>query len=406
MTTPLSPDQKSSVIAFRNWCGSDAPVFRLDGPAGTGKTTIAKQMAAATTAPTIYTAPTGKAASRLSTKVGEPAVTLHSLLFTPRTVEEPDPRNPKRTITRPAFSDRGRDLDGHLVIVDEASMVPKFVGEALVRTGARVLVIGDSAQLSPVKSATYFTDDDRYPINAHLTSIHRQAHGNLIIDRATDIRTGKAVPFGSTPEFSLSRDASGLTVDDLLAADQVLCATHLQRHAINTLFRERLNLRSSVAVGDKMVCMRNDTALGVLNGTMWEVVGIEGAPPSMTAVMRSRDGFADGDIRVPLRSADAPIDPKRDYGEDVLKNPQDYQPWLPHGFTHGYAITTHKSQGSEWDHVVVAGHGVWSLPPYGGTNGARWWYTAVTRASRKVTAIESFSVGDLADVNQLVAEPA
>ena len=83
----LSPDQQSAVADFRKWCGSDAPVFRLDGPAGTGKTTIAKQMAAGVDAPTIFTAPTGKAASRLSSKVGEAAVTLHSLLFTPSTVK-------------------------------------------------------------------------------------------------------------------------------------------------------------------------------------------------------------------------------------------------------------------------------------------------------------------------------
>ena len=307
---------------------------------------------------------------------------------------------------RPVFSDRRRDLRDHLVIVDEASMVPKYVGEALVRTGARILVIGDSAQLAPVKSTTYFTDDDRYPINARLKSIHRQAHGNLIIARATDIRTGKAVLFESTPEFSLHESASGLTADDLLAADQVLCATHAQRHTINTLFRERLGHGSSVAVGDKMVCLRNDPALGVLNGTLWTVVGIEDAPPGMTAVMRSLDGFFDGDIRVPLRSEDAPTDPKRDHDEDVQKNPQDYQPWLPHGFTHGYAITVHKSQGSEWDHVVVCGHELWSLPPYGGLNGSRWWYTAVTRASRRVTAVASFSINDLAGARRLVEEPA
>jgi len=457
MTAALSADQAHAVSAFRQWWHTpDAPqVFRLDGHAGTGKTTVVRAMVdsvACTAATVVYAAPTGKAAARLRERGCFGARTLHSLLyFRPdeavlRDGELPSPGvsdtereqrdlhhktwvprlsgYPKWIYTefndsdaaeswfdsekRPEFHKLGSPVE--LVVVDEASMVHPFVGEDLLREPVRILVVGDSAQLPPVKGEQFFTDDNRFPVDAHLTTVHRQSKGSGILAKATDIRSGRGMCFGSTRCGQLNGlwvvdDPSEVEDAAPLEADQILCATNSQRHAINTSVRASRGFTVPLVIGDKLVALKNVAHFGVFNGTLWTVVAFKFVRlPKfgnvvIAAMLQPNDvdpnavpKLFEAPIRLPPAVAKAYLaaggDTRVDkYGGTTPDNAYG----LPFGFAYGYAITVHKAQGSEWDRVLIAGAPNWCPEDWKG-DGARWAYTALTRAKSAAIYVRDWPV--------------
>ena len=94
---------------------------------------------------------------------------------------EKDEFGRKRLTFAPRHS--GGELTGDVVLVDECSMVPISIGEQLMRTGAKVIAVGDPAQLPPIKEIGFFRTPD-----ALLTEIHRQAWESPIIRQAMAVR--------------------------------------------------------------------------------------------------------------------------------------------------------------------------------------------------------------------------
>jgi exodeoxyribonuclease-5 len=123
--------------------------------------------------------------------------------------------------------------------------------------------------------------------------------------------------------------------------------------------------------GDKLVCLRNDHEEGLLNGTLWEVTDAK-AIPNMELMSLTVKG--DGAI--------VSCSAHTHYFKGIEDQLKYYEIREAQCFDYGYALTTHKAQGSQWPNVFVFDES-WVFRQRGASK--RWLYTAITRASDKVT---------------------
>lgn len=400
-----SPQQDAALRSVRRWHASgDEQVFRLFGYAGTGKTTLARQVAEDINGRTLFGAYTGKAAHVLR-RMGCPAAsTIHSLIYVPKDKSRTRLRELELQLAdlRGELGEEGEDVDGNpevrrllaeltqerselsrptfdlnleselssadLLVVDECSMVDARMGQDLLSFGVKVLVLGDPAQLPPTRGAGFFTDHEP---DVLLTEIHRQARDNPIIDLATQLREQRLPSPGLYGESVVTRDR--VQPDVPLKADQVLCGRNRTRRAINQRMRRLHDILEDLPVaGDKVVCLRNNHELGLLNGSLWTVLqAVEEEDDRIHMQVRSEDGVGADCVDLlahtaPFLGRDAPFWELRDLNQ----------------FDFGYALTVHKAQGSQWGDVVVFDesscfrHDRW-----------RWLYTGVTRAADRVTLV-------------------
>lgn len=368
-----SPQQDAAIRDVKAWLADkSAPqVFRLFGYAGTGKTTLAKELASTVKGEVLYATFTGKAALVLRKKGCADASTIHSLIYSVQV----DELTGETSFTRNPDSDLA---SAALLIVDEVSMVGEELARDLLSFGTRILVLGDPAQLPPVKDEGFF-------INAApdvmLTEVHRQAADNPIIRMSMDIREGRRLQIGAHGD-SLVIHRSEIGRDELsrhvLKAEQLICGLNRTRTFFNARIRELKSLSGAVqpwhpVVGDRLICLRNKREKHLFNGGLWDVE-------------RITDAFG-GQLAMAVRSLDEDRDPVQ------IEVPQEFFNGTEHGldwrerrrheeFTFGWAITCHKSQGSQWDDVIV-------FDESGAFRDARrnWLYTAVTRAAERVTVI-------------------
>ena len=394
----LSRQQDTALQAVSRWLEdkSAPPVFRLFGYAGTGKTTLAKHFAQDVEGRVVFCAFTGKAAYVLRQKGCPEAGTIHSLIYQPKDksaqhlrelvaerakfptefkgeppkeVRELDRKikEERTNLARPAFS---LNLDSaikscKLVVVDECSMVDEYMANDLLSFGVKILVLGDPAQLPPVRGTGFFTEAEP---DFMLTEIHRQARDNPIIQLATQIRQRQLPDYGTYGESRVRRD---MNAELVLAANQLLVGRNETRRKFNLRTRQLLG-RPGVdpVVGDRLVCLRNDGDLGLLNGELWNIEDVgDRDQDRITLALRSEDGERSAGVEAHLhyfQGRDLPYWERRDAQE----------------FDYGYALTCHKSQGSQWNYVIVYDESAafrqdrW-----------RWLYTAVTRAAVRVDLV-------------------
>lgn len=360
----LTSAQKSALERACEWFRSrkSQQVFRIDGPAGSGKTSVVKAIIEAISADAAYLAPTNKAADLLRKAGCQPVFTLHKALYTTRSEED---ENSKRQILNfdSRFDDEHADNiigDYELLVIDEASMVGTMLAKELLRYERPTVVLGDRAQLAPVNDDAYFTNDRFVPIDVALDTVVRQEAQSELLRAATSLRLGRG--FGNTGVFLGSKDIHDLGCE-LAQADQVLCHTNYQRLRINALTRKILGFTKGLHIGDKLVAKKNDYRNGIFKGTLWRVIEFEGP-------------------RARLLPWDSP--PDTDPVDAVSVSVKGINSEHPE-FEFGYAITVHSAQGSEWRNVIIVGS---RLPDrIAGSTSNRWWYTAVTRASDSATAI-------------------
>jgi exodeoxyribonuclease-5 len=385
-----SPQQSKALDAVGAWLkDSDAQVFRLFGYAGTGKTTLAKHLAQDVRG-TWFAAYTGKAAHVLRQKGCLGATTIHSLIYNPSsksaqrlkeleqefaeaTVDtdkqwlQREIEKEKENLRRPSFT---LNLDSQLraaelLVIDECSMVDRYMGEDLLSFGCKVLVLGDPAQLPPVKGGGYFTDHEP---NVLLTDVHRQAKDNPIIEMATAVREGRPLTFGAHGTSSvISKSELRDRPEIALEADQVLVGMNRTRHAVNKRLRDLKGFTDPLPMkDDRLVCIRNNHDLGLLNGSIWEVDEIydTGADPLSFRVRNDDGDLLDVSAHRSLFEGGKPEWWERSEAEE---------------FEFGYGLTVHKSQGSEWPSVLVINEAEVFK-----SAARRWLYTAVTRAAEKL----------------------
>lgn len=367
-----SPQQEAAIKLVRAWLmqKNGPQVFHLFGFAGTGKTTLVMELANAVRGLVLYGAYTGKAALVLRSKGCENATTLHSMIYRPE--EGPDGA-PVFALNRESAASLAE-----LIVIDEVSMVDEELGADLLSFGKKVLVLGDPFQLKPVKGDGYFMTPRP---EVMLTEVHRQAADNPIIRMSMDIREGRRLKPGTYGE-SLVVERRNFSRDDLreiaLRADQILCGVNKTRHTLNARMRE---LRGMVGTphhwlpvaGDRLICLKNNHELGLLNGSLWNLDEV-------------RD-YSDGELVLKVTCHDykaegLTLTVKQEFFNGTEKNIDWRELKYTEQFTYGNAITVHKSQGSQFNDLLLFDES--------GTfrdQRAQHLYTGITRAAQRATVV-------------------
>jgi exodeoxyribonuclease V alpha subunit len=371
----LAPEQESAVrLALTE------RVAVLTGGPGCGKSYTVRAVVAlarAKRAKIALAAPTGRAAKRLGELAGLEAATLHRLLQ-----------------LRPggdAAFDRDHPLDADLVVVDEASMLDVLLANKLVKAippGAHLLFVGDVDQLPSVGAGEVLRDllaAERLP-RVRLTKVFRQAQQSGVVTNAHRINAGQPPITHGLADFFLFAEDDPDRVADLVVEIvanrlprrfglnprevQVLCPMHRGPAGAGVL-NERLQAALTPAreglaerrfggriyrVGDKVMQLRNNYdkgTAGVFNGSVGVVTTLS---------------LEDSELRVLLDE-----DEEVAYGFEELDE-----------LTHAYAVSIHRSQGSEYPCVVVpVTTSAWLMLQ------RNLLYTAVTRAKQMVVLVGS-----------------
>jgi exodeoxyribonuclease-5 len=363
----LSEEQGQAVTAVVNWFKGKKQVFELSGPAGTGKTTLAKYITEElelTGSEVMYCAFTGKAALVLSQKGCSPSSTVHGLIYRAHQNEQTGEWSFSLT---PEYI---RELGVKLIVLDEAPMLGADIAEDLIYCGVKVLALGDKHQLPPVNGEAYF--GVREP-DFLLTEVHRQAADSPIIALATLVRSGGTLKIGNYGE---SRVISAKKFDPqmMLEVDQVLCGKNDTRHYLNGAYRKVSSYEGwEPTEGERLICLRNNRDRGFLNGQMFLVEETVSDGKDVSCMVKPVDYPETLAVKIStpieyFQGSEASLDWR------VRKNCDE--------FAFAYAISVHKSQGSQWQNLMVLDQSrVFKQDAH------RHLYTAITRASDKVTVL-------------------
>lgn len=380
-----SPDQADVIESIRKWLnGSPRKSWlSLGGLAGTGKTTIIAHLAELLERRVIYCAPTGKAASVLSRKLGQHVGTVHGLLYKP--MEEHCEDCERQSGVGKCHADAGSycgctvsffrnggTSDSNLIVVDEASMVDKRMFNDLMEYADSnpVLFVGDHGQLPPVGSSF---DLMKSP-DLRLERIHRQAEDSPILELAQKARNTGMLPYGrlSDKVMKLHRDEAKGVIDYNDDDTMVLVYTNDERTAWNAHLRRRLGYKGPPQPGERLICLRNNWRVGVVNGTIGKLLSRKRYPTDKDAWFLE----VDTDSESLYRGAAV----KAQFG-----NPKTYQTQANLDlWDYGYCLTTHKAQGSQAKRVIVIESRLSFLTD---DIWKRWLYTAVTRAEDELYVI-------------------
>ena len=359
-----SLQQDAALAAVADWLKAGSPqLFRLFGYAGTGKTTLARHIAEGVDGTVVFAAFTGKAALVLRNKGCEGAQTIHSLIYRSRGVDE---ESPTFVLNRESTAAKAK-----LIIIDECSMVDEELGRDLLSFGTPVLVLGDPAQLPPVKGGGFFTEAEP---DVMLTEVHRQAADNPIVRMSMIVREGGRLEVGDYGASRIIRRAE-ITPEIVLSADQVLVGLNKTRRLYNARMRQLMGHVANVpAVGEKLVCLRNDKSKGLLNGGAWIVQELKTSKKGLITMRVTPEDDTGGK---PVKVSVMP---------NFFDGTEDEVPWElrrhTDEFTFGYALTVHKAQGSQWDNIVMFDEAFAFRE-----HRARWLYTGLTRAAETITVV-------------------
>lgn len=352
---------------LNEWYTSKKPskhVFRLFGYAGTGKTTLARHFAENIDGDVCFAAFTGKAALVMRKNGCEGARTIHSLIYIADVDEKTGNVEWRLNKASPL-------AEAALLIIDECSMVDAEIAKDLLSFGRPILVLGDPAQLPPVSGAGFFTEAEP---DIMLTEIHRQAKDNPIVYLATQIRNGIYPDFG---DYGESRIVSKISSKDALDADQILVGRNITRNDMNSKVRKLLKLDPESPVqNDKLICLKNDKDLGIFNGGMFTVQQVLHSKFKTSFLHMRLD--SDDEDRPPIM-----VKVHKSYFMDEIAKPEWKMLKGSQEMDYGYAITCHKSQGSQWENVLIYDES-WCFRDMW----ERWLYTSITRASDRVTIVK------------------
>jgi len=359
----LDPTQQLAVEAAHA-----SQVSIITGGPGVGKTTVCRQLLDSLDLPAHHIAlcaPTGKAARRLEEQTDRAASTVHRLLGWNPIAEgfEHDASNP---------------LPHRFVVIDEASMLDVELAAALlsaVQDDARIVFVGDVDQLPSVGPGNVLHDliESKVVPTTRLETIHRQAADSAIPWVARAVRDGEMPEIDGAPDVDfIGRDTVtdvAETIEDLARAwtddepPQILSpqrTTAAGVTALNERLQEALNPARQgvreikaggqvIREGDRVMHVRNNYTLGVMNGEIGEVISI-----------------VEGDVGV-------------DFGDRIVA----YETAGQRGELRlCYATTIHKSQGSEYGCVVVVVHSAHSF-----MLSRSLLYTAITRGKERVVLV-------------------
>ena len=361
------------------------PYTTIAGYAGTGKSTLVQFIIDALNIDrndVAYIAYTGKASLVLQSKGCENATTAHQLLY--KAIPRPDGSFYLK-IKRPL------DYPYKLIVVDEVSMLPKEMWDLLLSHHIHVIALGDPGQLPPIGEENGVLD---HP-HIFLDEIVRQAQESEIIRLTMDIRAGKPLQKMSGSEVMIV-DKKDMQEGMLTWADQIICGKNMTRFNINDHMRKNRwgTDDHTPIIGDKVVCNHND----------WEMLSVIKNQPLVNGTVGFINSFSNSSIAVPyvgkiqlfqcgISTEDGdnydPIlmDAKLFLDHESVVTKQNFR-WLKNfsikPFEYAYCITAHKSQGSEYNKVLVLEEFL------KGNEHKRWLYTACTRAAEKLVIVRDY----------------
>jgi exodeoxyribonuclease V len=354
----LSAEQQQGLTSICRFVDnpSHGNTYVMMGPAGSGKTVLLAEVAHLYPSALLVTF-TGKAASVLSRKTGLHVSTIHQAIYSLR--EERRLATGKSELE---WDFTGLENDASLLLLDECSMIGETIARDLLRTGARIIAVGDPGQLPPVKDSPFFHRPDFL-----LTEIHRQALESPIIRQAHNVRCGKAYANDGTAFRVVQR----VTRDDVLEADVLLCWKNITRLQLNHLKRAHLGITHlPPQAGEPLMCLMNQREYGIYNGATYTLLEdyTDGDPYLIVDVDGHRTRIANAFVETYNDTAQDPFG-----GVHPKQVTRDTTP-----FAYGYACTVHKSQGSEWPFVIL-------VDEYSRSDGYKeWCYTGITRAQERI----------------------
>jgi len=326
-----------------------------------------------------------------------------------------------------------------IFIIDEVSMISKEMMDEIMSFELKVLVLGDIGQLNPVKGAV---NDLLLKPDHNLEEVHRQAKESPFIKLTELIRKGRSneIGYGWYGDNIVFLREINWDSHLIRTADQILCWKNSTRKEINNLARWHYEKDTSKIIdeGEKLICLKNDYSVGMNNPTLLAIKGRENLNASSDLLESVSDiplkeqarfynlplvngmiGYASnvvtgtkeviGETSIDLiailegekikEEKTLKIDFRPTFGREheyYDKIPIDL-PTIRDGkkidhlktkngkgyFDYGYAITVHKSQGSEFDNVLVVNE-----MPYNFKDYDKWLYTALTRHKKNLVVVD------------------
>jgi exodeoxyribonuclease-5 len=401
----LSPEQERVHDELIRWIQHSederhSNYITVGGYAGTGKTHLATALRISLRdlnrrVRVGFCAFTGKASSVLKERLesigglyrGDYVGTIHGMIYRPIVAE--DERRQQRIVGW----EKRSTLPYDVIVLDEASMVSSELWGDLTSYGIPVVAVGDHGQLPPV--------GDRFSIvhcpDLVLNEIHRQALGSPIIRLSVEVRTRGQIPFGTFGKDVCKMGRSSADFDDVFENIDfsqptivTVCGMNWTRIQLNRQIRKKLGYYGDVPCeGERVICLRNNRHTKLMNGQLGTLdrISLSVPPHIYEAVIKldatsepyqtlihsccfGKQGYEGCYDEVAPKKVERILD---DTGYPAVDL-----------FDFGYAISVHRSQGSEWDSVVLieerSRH--WDDEFY-----TRWLYTAVTRAKERLFVI-------------------
>lgn len=416
MEETLTEDQKKAEEMIREWyLNTEDQVFVLSGYAGTGKTFLLKRVVeglgleSGKTA--VFVAPTGKAASVL-VKNGTPAGTIHSLIYT-LDDDDFDVNEDGEVVKKERLSFLKKekiDEKIKLIVIDESSMVDNLILRDLLSYGVKCLFSGDNAQLPPVNGSNILLEQPDY----QLTEIVRQEKDNPIIQLAQRARRGEYIPYGNYGNGVMVISRNFLKPEErkrlFCRADQIIVGRNKTRAELNEEMRRYQGIASTQAFpvdGEKLICTLNNWTrfidekkdFNLVNGVIGYCSNVEEQPDDLGKLDFRAEFLQNTVYSLPFDSAIFTQGAyAHGYGDTavkltngmyvhqsnraVLRKVKAVAEETVCRFEFAYAITCHKAQGSEFDFLIVFDESY-----VFGDDRARWLYTAITRAKKKLLII-------------------
>lgn len=392
-----SEDALIRVSEWLNLGASGSQVFVLHGAAGTGKTTLAKRVVESIEddSRVCVATLTNKAVGVLRSKGLDKAQTLHSLVYRLSGDSDCTCGHRSKVVSSnsvnflvhkggcpalvPTFvvNEDSPLVKADLLVLDEVSMIGEEDANLLLDFGVRILALGDPFQLPPIGSkGGYFV---RVGCDVFLDEIHRQAAESPVIALATRVREGNGLDLGSWGDSRVVRRDFDLEGE---LDSQFIVGLHMTRVRYNRLIRGKLGFEGPLPlVGEKLICKQTDHSRGLINGEMWKVIGVGDFDSSRVKLDAVReDGGVEGHFDVWTYGLGGIKGYKTLSGMAFRDRRRKVEFW------YGYVITCHSSQGSEWESVVVRDESH-RFPKWDEKSRRSWLYTAITRASERVTVV-------------------
>ncbi|MGI6665790.1 MAG: ATP-dependent RecD-like DNA helicase [Christensenellaceae bacterium] len=370
------------------------PISLITGGPGTGKTTILNQVLhifERSGIVTLLAAPTGRAAKRMEMATGRPAKTIHRLLE-----YGAEPGDEIMEINK-FRRDEDNPIEADALIIDESSMIDIFLLRSLlaaVEPGTRLIFTGDADQLPSVGPGNVLKDMLHCGVLPYrvLTEVFR-AGGNIVLN-AHRVNQGEKIELFETGDFvfyptrtaeeameeTMRQYLSAIAAGGVLEETQILCPVKkgvLGINNINMEIRERINPRlvgkAEITFGET-IFREGDKIMQTVNnyGKEWHIKGASEILTAGTGVFNGDMGVIDK-IDTQARLIYLLFD-----GDRIAE----YEHTELIEIEHAYAVTVHKSQGSEFDTVI--------LPLFYGYSDfltRNLLYTALTRAKKKLIII-------------------